>query len=160
MRIEEIMTRDVATCLPSDTGAHAAQIMWNRDCGCVPILDEEGRPAGMVTDRDLCMAAYTRGAPLHEVRLDSVMSRGVRACMTTDSLETAERTMAEAQVHRLPVVGERGHVVGIVSLGDIARARQATVGARVTEHVLSDVVKTLAAITAPRTGSARALAAA
>lgn len=146
MRIEAIMTRDVATCVAGQSAADAARLMWERDCGCVPIVDSDGELAGIVTDRDLCIAAYTRGLPLHEISLDSVMSRTVQTCRATDSVAEAERRMSTAQVRRLPVVGGLSSVVGILSLSDIARAR----GRTWVTRMIGDVAKTLAAITAPR----------
>lgn len=152
MRVEEIMTRDVATCVAGQSAADAARLMWERDCGCVPIVDADGDLAGIVTDRDLCMAAYTRGVPLHEISLDSVMSRTVQTCRPSDSVAEAERRMSEAQVRRLPIVGGLSQIVGILSVSDIARARTRSWIARIGEHVAGDVARTLAAITAPRPG--------
>ena len=77
MRVEQLMTRTVETCEPHDTLVTAARIMWTRDCGCVPVVvPEEGghRVVGMLTDRDVCMAAYLQGRPLSEISVASVMS--------------------------------------------------------------------------------------
>ena len=67
VRVRDVMSRDPATCRSSDTASEAARIMWDRDCGAVPVTDAEGRAIGMVTDRDLCMAAYLRGVRLEEL---------------------------------------------------------------------------------------------
>lgn len=106
MRIEQLMTKDVATCGPDETLNRAAQLMWERDCGFVPVVEsaERRRVVGVVTDRDACIAAYTRGHPLAEIRVGDVMSTRIRACKPSDDLAAAEETMREAQVHRLPVV--------------------------------------------------------
>jgi CBS domain-containing protein len=112
----------------------------------VPVVDEDGRPVGIVTDRDLCMAAYTRGRPLHEMRVESMMSTALRTCRDTDAVEVAERTMADAQVRRLPVVDDHGRLVGIVSIADLARAPR---GAH-RRQALADVGETLAALSRPR----------
>jgi len=79
MKAEKIMTREVASCRPDDTLNDAARIMWERDCGFVPVTAEDsgGRVVGIVTDRDLCMAAYTRGQRLADIRVGEVMSTGV-----------------------------------------------------------------------------------
>jgi CBS domain-containing protein len=63
VKVFELMTRDVKTCGCADMVEHAAHIMWTRDCGCVPVVDGDGHVVGMVTDRDVCMAAYTQGRP-------------------------------------------------------------------------------------------------
>jgi CBS domain-containing protein len=156
MKISETMTTSVETCGPDASGADLARIMWDRDVGCVPIVDSDRRPIGMVTDRDLCMAAYTRGQPLHDIVASSVMSSSLRSCRPTDSLVEAERLMAAAAVRRLPVVGDEGRIVGVVSLGDIARARSRTAQGRATEHVFADVAMTLAVISEPRRPAAGA----
>lgn len=150
MRVEEIMTRDVATCRPEQTGHDAARIMWERDCGCVPIIDADGDLVGVVTDRDLCMAAYTRRAPLHEIRLETVMAADVQTCRPSDTVREAEGRMSEAQVRRLPIVGGVGQVVGILSLSDIVRAKEASAAERVIERLWGDLLQTLAAIVRPR----------
>lgn len=158
MRVEHVMTRDPARCAPNDTAAAAARIMWERDCGSVPVVDETGMPVGMITDRDICMAAYTRGVRLEEMTVDTVMSADVRTCRPRDAIASAERLMARAQVRRLPVVDERGRLVGIVSLGDVARARGESRVQLAVQRVFADVAKTLAAISRPRVtrGGARA----
>ena len=58
MKIKDVMTPNVRTCFMSDSLATAAQLMWDHDCGCVPVLSEDARVVGMLTDRDICMAAY------------------------------------------------------------------------------------------------------
>lgn len=150
MRIEDVMTRSVATCRPEDQAAQAARIMWDLDVGCVPVLDDEGDLIGVVTDRDLCMASYTRGKPLTDFRVDSVMTKNVKTCRPNDSITHAEDVMAKAQIRRLPVLDDLTRLVGIVSLGDLARARSRAGVERIAEHVFVDVAKTLAAITEPR----------
>lgn len=122
MLVHQVMTRDVKSCSPGDTLASAARLLWDHDIGGLPVIDDAGRIAGMVTDRDLCMAAYTQGVPLHEVRVASVMARPVHTCREEDPLAQVLRTMAEQQVRRVPVVDHQGRVVGIVSINDLARA--------------------------------------
>ena len=120
MRVEELMTRHVATCHADSTLADAARIMWEHDCGAVPVVDGE-RLVGIVTDRDTLMAAFTRGRRLDEVAVDAAMARDVRTCQPRDHLQSAERVMREAKVHRLPVVDYGGRLVGILALADLAR---------------------------------------
>jgi CBS domain-containing protein len=121
-RLETIMTEPVHSCSPDDSLARAAQIMWENDCGAVPVVDAAQRPCGMITDRDVCMAAYTRGQPPHAVRVSEVMSRHVHSCSLEDPLRRAIGMMVEAQVRRVPVIDSNGRLVGIVSLGDVVRA--------------------------------------
>jgi CBS-domain-containing membrane protein len=98
----------------------AAQIMWENDCGCVPVVDDLRRVIGIVTDRDITMAAYTQGKSLNDIEVGSICSRTVKTCAKTATLSEAEQIMANAQVRRLPVVESDGTLVGIISLSDLA----------------------------------------
>lgn len=149
MSIDKVMTRQVVACGPEDSVAEAARIMWEHDCGFVPVVDAKRIPVGVLTDRDICMAAYTRGLRLHEMSARSVMSTRLCVCTRDASLGAVEQLMAAAQVRRLPVVDDAGALVGIVSLGDLARARSGSPKDRVAEHLFADVAKTLAAIPKP-----------
>lgn len=124
-RVQDAMTRKVVTCRPGDTLNRAAQLMWDADCGAVPIVDDEGRLLGMLTDRDICMAAYTRGLPLSELSVGATMSTQLHSCRPGDSLRSLMDTMTKHQVRRVPVLDEDGKLVGIVSLADVARLAQA-----------------------------------
>ena len=75
----------------------------------------------MLTDRDICMAAYTQGRPLGEMQVSSAMSRQLFSCRPEDSLAKAEEIMRTNRIRRLPVIDADRHLVGILSLDDIAR---------------------------------------
>jgi CBS domain-containing protein len=151
MRIEQLMAKDVATCGPDDTLHQAARLMWERDCGFVPVVEGAGRRVvGVVTDRDACMAAYTRGHPLTEIRVGDVMSARVRACQPADELTAAEEVMREAKVHRLPVVDGVGRLVGVISLADLAREAARGAGSKRRAVTPAEVGVTLASIREPR----------
>jgi CBS domain-containing protein len=152
MRVENLMSKDVRCCSASDTLNRAAQTMWEADCGFLRVVDERRHVIGVVTDRDLLMAAYTRGQPLTNVTVDSVMSRNICVCSPDDSPLAAERLMEERQVRRLPVVDGFGELVGVLTLGDLARSSQSN------KKALGVVVvaKTLAAICEPRKAPAQA----
>lgn len=121
MVVDELMTRDVHTCRPHDSLAEVAGTLWDHDCGCAPVVDAEGRVVAMITDRDICMAAYTRGLPLGAMRVASAASRGVIAAHKGQDVEAAELLMRKHRVRRLPVVDAMGKPVGILSLNDLAR---------------------------------------
>ena len=145
MRVADVMTRDVVYCHPLDSLRRAGELMWSRDVGSLPVLDYDDRPIAMITDRDIAMAAAIRGMALHELQVQACMSEELIGCGPNDTVESAEEKMRTNQVHRLPVV-ERGRVVGIVSLNDIARA----VLPKAPRGDVRDVVETLGAITHPR----------
>jgi CBS domain-containing protein len=121
MRIGDIMSRPVVVCRADDTLEEAARLMWECDCGFVPIVDQENRVAGTITDRDICMAAYTKGKALRDLRVSEVMTREVHTVREEDGIERAERLMSDKQVRRLPVLDRDRRPVGVLSLGDVAR---------------------------------------
>ena len=160
MKVEKLMHGDVGACHANDKGSLAARIMWERDCGCVPVLDESSYVVGMVTDRDLCMASYTQGKSLQDIRVRTAMSKELWSCRLNDDLSDAERTMREHQVRRLPVIDARGDLKGILSLSDIAREAVEEVRDRPKQIEVShtDVAETLGAINVPRSTHAEAKA--
>lgn len=147
MRVQGIMSNPVVTCRPQDCVSVAAQLMWDRDCGSIPVVSDEGRLVGILTDRDVCMAAFTTGSRLSEIGVADVMAQHVVCCEPEDPLEDAEQLMRERQIGRLVVVDRQGAPVGVLSLGDIARYALSSQSRDIIEH---QVVTTLAAIRSPR----------
>lgn len=121
MKVFEIMTIDVETVAPEDDLGRAAEIMWRRDCGVVPVVDADRRLLGVVTDRDIAIAAATRGLAPFGISAGSMIGRPAVTCSMGDSVAAAIRTMRNGKVRRIPVVGERGELLGIVSVADILR---------------------------------------
>lgn len=122
IRIGAVMAEPLHVCSADDSLARAAQVMWDNDCGAVPVVGADGRLCGIITDRDICMAAYTKGLAPGSIRVADVMSRHVHSCSAEDSLERAIASMADARVRRLPVVNSEGRPIGMISLADIARS--------------------------------------
>jgi CBS domain-containing protein len=147
-----IMTRGVACCSGTDTLHRAAQIMWDRDCGAVPVVDAEGRAVGMVTDRDLCMAAYTRGRPLSGISVSSMLTGRLHTCFASTSLDEAIARMEVHRVRRLVVI-EPGtqRLAGVLALADLARHLTA-LGAT-HRRAPARLAALLAALSEPRAGS-------
>ncbi len=127
-KVKDLMTRHVRTCRPDDPLSEAARQMWEGDCGFVPVTDSSGRLRGVVTDRDACMAAYTQGRALHDIRVSNAMRSDVRTCTAEDDVSKVQATMAEHQVRRVPVVDASGMVVGVVSINDLALRAQHDTG--------------------------------
>jgi len=146
MLVEHLMTRDVKTCGPQDTLSMVAQIFWNHDCGCVPVVDQNSRVVGMVTDRDICLAAYWQGRSLRELQVCNVTHNRVCSCKPRDTIATAEKLMKARKVRRLPVIDDDGRLVGLLSIKDIVQeaARERT--SRQREISDTEVVATVAAI--------------
>ena len=121
MRVEDLMTRDCAQVRPVESLAHAARQMRLRDCGCVVVVDERSHVMGLLTDRDVCMAALRTDRPLTSLEVRSAMSPLVFGCRRQDTIAEAERQMDRYQLRRLPVLDESGRLEGILSIADIAR---------------------------------------
>jgi CBS domain-containing protein len=116
-----IMTEVVRSCSLESSLNDAARLMWENDCGGVPVIDSNAKLCGIITDRDICMATYTRGQPLSEIRVASAMSQQVFSCLPSATLEQVLRIMKERKVRRVPVANEDGRLLGIISLADVAR---------------------------------------
>ena len=146
------MSRKINVCTVNETLRHAAQLMWERDCGFIPVIDDVlGVLVGVVTDRDIAMATYTQGKPPSAIPLGAVMSHKTFTCHPDDDITTAEALMRSYQLRRLPVVDGNRRVVGIVSLNDLAREVQLEEGpGRRIELSAAGVAATLAAIGKPR----------
>ena len=145
MKVKELMTTDVKQCGLETNLAAAAKIMWEGDCGAVPVTDERGWVVGVITDRDICIAAATRPRTEGEIPVKDVISGPVYTCAPSDDVRAALETMKSRKVRRLPVVEQGGRLTGIVSIHDIAvqsRNRSADVSA-------DSVLDAFIAITAP-----------
>ena len=150
MKISQIMKTDVEVCGLDDNLAAAATRMWDCDIGCLPVLDAAGQVAGMVTDRDICMAAFTRGERLQDISVSIAMANEVLSCAPDATLVEAEEVMRSGQVRRLPVIDSDGCLVGIVSLNDLAILAEHEIGRKNRDLSAQEVTATLAAICAPR----------
>jgi CBS domain-containing protein len=112
--------------------------MWEGDCGALPVVSDEGRVIGMITDRDICIAVATRGRPADHIAVREVAQGHAHTCLSDDDASAALHTMKAHRIRRLPVVDTDGHVRGILSLNDIVTHAGAASPA--------DVVSTLASI--------------
>jgi CBS domain-containing protein len=154
VEVERSMTREVVTCRQDDSLEQAARRMRGRDCGALPVLDARGEVAGMLTDRDICMAALDSARPLWAITVREAMSPDVFVLDPAQSLVFAAELMGEFQVRRLPVVDSRRRPRGILSLLDLAR-RASSGDVRGREDVgMDDVALALARIGRPRPAAA------
>lgn len=118
MHVHEIMTKDVCCGSPEMNAAVAAEIMWTRGCGLLPIVEDGGRIAGVVTDRDLFIALGTQNRRPADLELRVVMHRRPVTCAPDDDIRQALKTMAKQHVHRILVV-EQDELKGILSIDDV-----------------------------------------
>lgn len=120
MKAAEIMNTEVVTCQTSDNANKAAELMWEHRCGCLPVLDPGGRVAGIVRDRDLCMAAYTQGCPLSAIPIATAMPSRFPSCRASAELEEVLEIMAAHGEHRVLILDADRRLQGMISLSDIA----------------------------------------
>jgi CBS domain-containing protein len=119
MKVKDVMTETPAFC-DGDTNLGAAvEILWNRNCGILPIVDTDEKVVGVVTDRDICIALGTRNRLPWEITVGEVTTGKVFSCIPNDDVRTALATMAQAKVRRLPVVNAEGKLEGILSMDDV-----------------------------------------
>ena len=141
MKVEQLMTPSPATCGMTDNLAQVVERMWDANCGIVPVVDDAGRVLAVITDRDICVAAATRGLAPGEIGVEEMQRKPVVTCRPDDNVKHALRLMAEHRVRRLPVTSDEGILHGIISLDDIAVAT----GARNTVSA-AEVLSTMKAI--------------
>ncbi|MDB4905772.1 MAG: domain containing protein [Gemmatimonadetes bacterium] len=123
MRISEIMTRNPSCVTPESTVREAAQLMKSENVGVLPVVDGNSskRLVGIVTDRDIAIRVVADGAQA-DARVADVMTRDrLTTCSEGDSVEDVMKAMGDEQLRRIPIVNERGEVVGIVAQADVVR---------------------------------------
>ncbi len=150
MKVQDIMTSDAQCCGPDTNLAAAAKMMWDSDCGALPVLNAEGQVLGMITDRDICMAAATKNKPASDITVWETVSGKVYTCQLSDDVHTALDIMKRERVRRLPVVDEEGMLQGIIAMNDFLLAAQETKGRSIPAVSYEDVVNAMKAISAHR----------
>lgn len=150
MNVQDIMTSDVRCCGPDTNLAAAAKMMWDSDCGALPVLNAQGRVMGMITDRDICMGAATKNKPPSEITVWETTSGKAFTCRPTDDVHMALDIMKRERVRRLPVVDDEGLFQGIIAMNDFLLAAQEAKGRSLPAVSYEDVVHALKAISAHR----------
>lgn len=122
MKAKEIMIKTVHSVNVDQNLQDAAQLMWEKDCGWVPVIDENGKVEATITDRDIAMAAFLNNARLADIPLHKAQSKFLVTCSQSDDITAIEKIMQSHQLRRLPVVDSNAKLVGLISLNDIAIA--------------------------------------
>lgn len=118
-QVADVMTRGVRSMAPTDTLVRAAQAMEELDVGVIPVCDGE-RLVGLVTDRDIVLRGVAQGCSPDDTSLGEVMSRDPRWCFEDQDIDEVLDEMRDAQIRRVPVLDHDKHLVGMLSLGDVA----------------------------------------
>jgi len=146
MKVNEVMTPNATAIWLTESLADAAKLMWDNDCGVLPIIKDGRKVVGMITDRDICMAMAMRDTNPSSVSVEEVMSGQVYAVKPEDDIDQALQEMQEHKIRRLPVVNFEGELEGILSMNDIVLQAKKSNTTTANSIKYSDVVKTYQAI--------------
>lgn len=160
MRVKELMSKNAKVCTLTDSLSAAARLMWENDCGILPVVVEGGKVVGLITDRDICMAATLKNRNLSNIAVEDVISGKVFACKPEDDVHSALKTMRENNVRRLPVVAADGTLEGILSMNDVVLKAEEVKEKKAPELSYGDVVNTYKSICQHRLPMQQAQAAA
>jgi len=120
MKVQDLMTYNVQTCSPETNLAAVASMMWENDCGALPVVDEQAKPVGILTDRDIAIALGTRNQQASEIQAADVMSHTLHCVVPSDDIHTALKRMRREKLHRLPVLDASHIAVFAAEFGDAA----------------------------------------
>jgi len=150
MRVEDVMMRTPVSCTLETNLGTAAELLWSRDCGILPVLDAQQKVVGVITDRDLCIALGTRNRLPGDVTVKEVTSGKVYSCRPEDDIHAALEIMARHKVRRLPVVNQDGRLQGILSMDNVVLHAEAAEAGKAAELSPRDIVSTLKSIYGPQ----------
>jgi CBS domain-containing protein len=145
MTVADLMTRDVKFCGPDTNLAAATELMWRNDVGSLPVLDSGGKLVGIITDRDICIAAGTRDRSARDLAVADVATKTVLTCAANDDVHVALKAMRQQKIRRVLVASPEGKLEGIVSLNDVALRAEKANGKK-SGISYEDVVNTMKAI--------------
>jgi CBS domain-containing protein len=146
MKVKEVMTENPKACTLTDNLAEVARMMWEADCGIVPVVAEGGKVVGLITDRDICMGAMTKGQNVSNIAVEDVVSGKVFTCKADDDIHSALDTMRENKVRRLPVTAADGQLQGMLSMNDVMLRAEETRDKKARDVSYGDVINTFKSI--------------
>jgi len=148
MKINELMSTTPYCCQPETNLGEATELMWKGNCGFLPVVGNDGKVFGVVTDRDICIALGTRNRLPGEVKVSEVKtSEKLFYCCPDDDVHVALQAMQTGRVRRLPVITHEGALAGIVSMDDILLKTGLMRAGEQPELSSDEVVRTYRAIT-------------
>jgi CBS domain-containing protein len=145
MKVKELMTPDAKAIWLTESLADAARLMWENDCGVLPIIKDGRKVIGLITDRDVCMASAMRDRNPSAISVEEVMTGQVYAVNPEENIDQALQLMQQHQIRRLPVIDPEGELQGILSMNDIVLHAKPNAAAGDSIDY-GDVVKTYQAI--------------
>lgn len=146
MKVKDVMTPNAKAIWLTESLMDAAKLMWENDCGVLPIIKDGRKVIGMITDRDICMAVAMRDTNPSGVSVEEVMTGEVYAVELEDDVDQALQTMKDHRIRRLPVLNPEGELEGMLSMNDIVLHAKTSKGAAAGTIRYDNVVKTYQAI--------------
>lgn len=143
MRVRDVMVETPASCSVNTNLGAAIEMLWNRNCGFLPVVDEQEKVIGVVTDRDLCIAMGTRNRLPGEMTVGEVLSPKLFYCKPEDDIHAALKIMGNKKVRRLPVVDSNRKLKGILAMDDIVLHAQSAKAGNFPELSAEDILGTL-----------------
>lgn len=140
MKAQDVMTQNPSCVTPDSPLVEAARLMKDENVGVIPVVDatDSRTLVGILTDRDIAIRAVAEGRDTATTSVGHVMSRNVRSCRPDDSMDEVMELMGSEQIRRVPIVDERGSLVGIVSQADVVLE---TSDAERSDRVLEEISK-------------------
>lgn len=145
MKVKDLMTKDVKSCKEDTDLATVVKMMWDADCGIVPIVDDQGRVTGVITDRDICVAAATRALDPASIRVSEAMSRDVATCSEDADPRSVLSELKSRRIRRLPVVNRQNRLIGILSINDLVTRADFRHGTGVPGEELLETLRSISA---------------
>ncbi len=140
MKVKDCMCNDVCCANPATTVNEIAKMMCDNHIGCVPVCDENNCICGIVTDRDIILRTLACNKNSNTTQASEIMSCNVCTCKQEDEVSNAQSKMANNQIRRLPVCDNNNHVVGILTLGNLAQ-NEDEIGKKQVSTTIEDIYK-------------------
>ena len=142
MQVKDIMSTKIISISPNESATVAARLFSRYNIGALPVCGKEGRLRGMVTDRDIVLRCVASEDDPNSTKVSEIMTRRVISVSADESVQRASEIMAREQIRRLPVE-EDGKLIGMLSLGDLAKGQNCSMEAAAALSEISENVKRL-----------------
>lgn len=145
MKVNEIMAADVQSCCLHTSLDEIVSKMWEFNCSAIPVVDNDFRPVGIITDRDIAICCtLNHKAPWEIDASTAIANREIYICFEEDNIELALAMLKDRKVHRLPIVNIKGHLTGLLSMdGIIACFNQKVVDNNLTQHASKRTLRSI-----------------
>lgn len=142
MQVKDIMSNKIVSISPNESATVAARLLSRYNIGALPVCSKEGRLRGMITDRDIVLRCVASEDDPNSTKVSEIMTRRVISVSAEETVRRASELMAKEQIRRLPVE-EDGKLIGMLSLGDLAKGQNCSMEAAAALSEISENVKRL-----------------